>query len=83
MSTTSLHTDREDVSVPSWFAAHAEPYRSGYRAGRSLEGGYRLNMDAMRYEPADLLPEAELAAWMEGFRVGYLERRAAGEPLRY
>jgi hypothetical protein len=83
MSTTGLEIVGDTVLVPAQFAGAEDAFRVGYRAGREVQGRYRLNIEAMRYEPLDAISDMELEAWTEGFRIGYVARRAAGEPLRY
>lgn len=69
-----------EISIPGSFRAHEGAFRRGYRAARQRDGGYRVNLEAMRYEPEEPMGEAEFAAWTEGFRAGFLARREAGEP---
>jgi hypothetical protein len=70
------------ATVPERFQGQRDCYLMGYRAGREMNGGFRLNLEAMRYEPVTELSAEGLAAWTEGFRAGFIQRREAGEILR-
>jgi hypothetical protein len=71
---------KQEYSVPTHLRPHEGAFMRGYRAARHRDGAYRVNLVAMQYEPEEPMGEAEFAAWTEGFRAGFLDRRAAGDP---
>lgn len=68
------------IPVPSEHRPFATEYRRGYAAGVWMEGGFRTNLSAMRYERDEPLTGDALGAWNAGFLDGFLARRRNPEP---